>query len=394
MKKIITVLAAAIATVTVFSGCVKHPSEYEIYTNIPSELYELKLEGFKVAQTVNGNVSAVEEGGAAENPSAYKSMGITYYDIMSTEATIVVSEDFTDEDAAKARCTAFIESVKTKLLEIDKSLSVSVETSAVSSFNSAAAGAKIEIDEIAYNVFNSALEMYEFTEYYYNPAVYYSVEAYGFKSDSTRPETAAQLPSAEKIEKFKQLSTHFGEVKTYEEEGKFYVEKPQATVEIDGVEYSMKIDLGGIGKGYAVDVVNAMMDESGFKYGNFDFGSSSIACKSHYKNGAYNLGFRNPRPSFFDESYMSLKVKNECISTSGDDVQYYIIDGVRYCHVIDPTTGKPVNNGIMSATVIGGTAAAGDALTTALMAMGKDKALNFIESKLQDVKVAFTYENK
>ncbi len=394
MKKIITVLAAAIATVTVFSGCVKHPAEYEIYTNIPSELYELKLEGFKVAQTVIGNVSAVEEGGAAENPSAYKSMGITYYDIMSTEATIVVSEDFTDEEAAKARCTAFIESVKAKLLEIDKSLSVSVETSAVSSFNSAAAGAKIEIDEIAYNVFNSALEMYEFTEYYYNPAVYYSVEAYGFKSDSTRPETAAQLPSAEKIEKFKQLSTHFGEVKTYEEEGKFYVEKPQATVEIDGVEYSMKIDLGGIGKGYAVDVVNAMMDESGFKYGNFDFGSSSIACKSHYKNGAYNLGFRNPRPSFFDESYMSLKVKNECISTSGDDVQYYIIDGVRYCHVIDPTTGKPVNNGIMSATVIGGTAAAGDALTTALMAMGKDKALNFIESKLQDVKVAFTYENK
>ena len=75
-------------------------------------------------------------------------------------------------------------------------------------------------------------------------------------------------------------------------------------------------------------------------------------------------------------------------------MQYYIIDGVRYCHVIDPTTGKPVNNGIMSATVIGGTAAAGDALTTALMAMGKDKALNFIESKLQDVKVAFTYENK
>ena len=51
-------------------------------------------------------------------------------------------------------------------------------------------------------------------------------------------------------------------------------------------------------------------------------------------------------------------------------------------------------SGIMSATVIGGTAAAGDALTTALMAMGKDKALNFIESKLQDVKVAFTYENK
>jgi thiamine biosynthesis lipoprotein len=80
-----------------------------------------------------------------------------------------------------------------------------------------------------------------------------------------------------------------------------------------------------------------------------------------------------------------------CISTSGDYEQYYIIDDVRYCHIIDPTTGKPVQTGIMTATIIGGSAAEDDALTTAIMTMGKDKAIEFINTKLSDRYVAFTY---
>ena len=65
---------------------------------------------------------------------------------------------------------------------------------------------------------------------------------------------------------------------------------------------------------------------------------------------------------------------------------------MRYCHVIDPTTGKPVNKGIMSVTIIGGSAGSADALTTAVMAMGREKALQFIESKLTDRKVVFLCE--
>ena len=65
---------------------------------------------------------------------------------------------------------------------------------------------------------------------------------------------------------------------------------------------------------------------------------------------------------------------------------------MRYCHIIDPTTGKPVQSGIMSVTIIGGGAAEDDALTTAIMCMGKDKAIKFIEEKLTDRRVVFTVE--
>ncbi len=396
MKKLFLAFAVIFSFAAIFAGCVEkedNKPEYEIYTNMSEGSYELLLDNYKVAGAVASETTVPDSGGAAENPSAYKSMGRTFYYIMTADATIVVSEDFTDENAAEAKCEEFIGSVKDKLEEVNASLSIGVEHSAVSLFNAADAGEVIEIDETAYEVFTLAEQMYKFTDGYYNPAVYYSVEAYGFNTNGGVPESAAQLPADGTIEKFKQLSSHFGDILIYEDEGKYYVKKPAATVEIDGTVYSMKIDLGGIGKGYTVDLVNAMLDESGFKYGYFDFGSSSIVCKTHFKMGAYELGFKNPRGSYFGEQFLKTKIKNECVSTSADDVKYYEIDGVRYCHVIDPMTGKPVNKGIMSATVIGGTAAEGDALTTALMAMGKDNALKFIETKLTDRRVVFTYDN-
>ncbi len=89
---------------------------------------------------------------------------------------------------------------------------------------------------------------------------------------------------------------------------------------------------------------------------------------------------------------MTVPLRNEKLSTSGDNEQRYFIDGVRYCHVISPVTGKPVQTGIMSATVMGGGAAEADALTTAIMAMEKEDAISFIAEKLTDKKVVITVE--
>ena len=103
----------------------------------------------------------------------------------------------------------------------------------------------------------------------------------------------------------------------------------------------------------------------------------------------FNIEFVNPRSNKRD-GYVKVKTFDEKLSTSGDNEQRYFIDGVRYCHIIDPTTGKPVQTGIMSVTIIGGSAAEDDALTTAIMAMGKEKAISFIEEHLTDRKVVFT----
>ena len=389
MKKLLAAVAAALIPLFIFSGCGK--ANHEIYTNIPEEALNVKLNNFSVNGT-GEKTSLPNPSGKAASGGNYKSVGKTFYEIMTADATIAVSDDFTDQTAAESKAASFIEDVGVILQQVDKSLSISVETSAVCRFNNAEAGSVIAIDKIAYDVFSTAFEMYEFTEGYYNPAVYYNVSLYGFHGKAENyPQTLKDLPSDEKVEKFRSLYQHFSEVKLYEEGGEYFVKKPSATVQIDGVDYSLKIDLGGIGKGYAADLVDKLFDDYGYKYGYFNFGDSSMVCKNHYKNGNYTLGLKNPRPEYFAQTYVEFAVANQSLTTSGDDVRRYTIDGVRYCHIIDPTTGKPVQTGITSASVIGGSAAEGDALSTAIMAMGKDKAISFINEKLSDRKVLFTY---
>lgn len=195
------------------------------------------------------------------------------------------------------------------------------------------------------------------------------------------------LPSDQTCLKYAELAASFSQIELLHEGGKYYAVKPEKTVEVEGQALSLKIDLGGIGKGWAVDKVNALFDEYGFGCGYFNFGKSSTACRAHYKNGGYEMSLTHPRAS---GTYIKMLMFDEVISTSGDYEQYFVQDGVRYCHIIDPETGKPVQTGVMTATVIGGSAAENDALTTALIAMGAEKAQEFIAQKLEDKRALFT----
>lgn len=317
-----------------------------------------------------------------------------YFFAMAADAAFILPKQIQEEK--ESECYKLYGETRSLLNDIDRSLSVSNENSDISKFNAASAGAKVEINKISYEVLSLAKAIYEKTGAYYNPAVFYNVQAYGFGGTADKlPETAQQLPSDETIGKYNILSASFSELILEENGGKYYAVKPAETVEIDGVTYSMKLDLGGIGKGYAVDKVNLLMDKHGIDCGYFTFGESSIAFKKYNGTdaGVYTLGLNNPRYTAGKREYIHTNIKDVCISTSGDNVQYYEIDGVRYCHVIDPVTGKPVQTGIMSATVIGGSAAEADAYTTAIMAMGRDRAVEFIKNELSDRKVVFTYDS-
>ncbi len=354
MKKTIAVFGAVLASLTIFSGCGK-------------------TEEF----TTQGK----------------------YFFAMNAEATLVVSDIFNSEK--QNLFTKLCGDISSTLNALDGSLSSNDKSnSSISRFNAANAGEKVEIDLTAYDVLTLAKSVYELTEGYYNPAVYYNVLAYGFNeaTDIAKP-PEQRIPSDAVIAKYNALSQSFNQIQLSKEGDKYYAVKPDVTVEADGVTYSMKIDLGGIGKGYAVDEINRIIDSYGFKYGYLSFGTSSILVKEHYVNGDYSLGFTNPRADAQSNVYVSTSVKSECLSTSGDYEQFFMYDsdndGVkeRYCHVFDPTTGRPVQTGIMSATVIGGSAAEDDALTTAIMAMGKEKAVEFINEKLSARKVVFCYDN-
>lgn len=345
---------------------------------------------------------------AACRVEEYSSL-VRYYNKFDTTARLVVTANFANE-ANMRRLSELGAAVESFLGELESSLSSSVEGSCISRFNAAEAGAEVEIDELTYTVLSQAVEMYEFSDGCYNPAVYYSVDLFGFSPrfneltwqaplTSRRPYdrltenggavTALAAPDEEYVNIFKELASHMSELEVYQREGRYYAAKPAFTVTgPQGDEYSLALDLGGIGKGYAADVVTSMMAEYGFEYGFFDFGSSSVSALASHESqsGEWELNLTDPDDPY-GGAYARVYISSSALSSSGDYEKCYTLDGVTYCHIINPFTGRPIEYGIAACTVVGGSAARADALTTALSVMGADSAVEFVNGHLRDYKV-------
>lgn len=388
IKKVFTALAAALAAGLIFTSAVAAAPYSE--ENTPSE--------------------GTEQTEEAQSSSQVNSYTRTYQGIFGTDAylRIYLPIDISDEELTQAteKANALHEEITGLLTSLDSSMNIANENSYISQFNAAEAGSEIQIDKDTYEVLNIAIKMFEETDGYYNPGVYYSVDLYGFgvrSNNETRPydreDPSVELPDNEYVTAFQQLGESFAEVSTYQRDGKYYVSKPEKTVTVEGHTYSLAMDLGGIGKGYAIDLVDGLIDESGFEYGYFNFGSSSQAINgSLSEDGKYELQFQHPR-ALLGVGYLSTRAANVAISTSGDYILSYTIDGTRYSHIINPKTGSPIRTGIATATVLDGregvySAAEADARTTALCAMGVEKATEYMnELTEKGIKVAFLHEN-
>jgi thiamine biosynthesis lipoprotein len=145
----------------------------------------------------------------------------------------------------------------------------------------------------------------------------------------------------------------------------------------------VKIDLGGIAKGYAIAEAVKVLKASGIKSALIIAGGQVQVFGSAAEGKPWKVGVRNPR----HDGYMAgLEFTEETgISTSGDYERFFEADGVRYHHIIDPGTGYPAR-GLMSASVITPDPVQADALSTALFVMGRDRALA-LAKKRRDLEI-------
>jgi thiamine biosynthesis lipoprotein len=137
---------------------------------------------------------------------------------------------------------------------------------------------------------------------------------------------------------------------------------------------NVKIDLGGIAKGYAVDRAISIFKNRGVKHGIVTAGGDSRILGDR-KGRPWFVGVRDPRNR--KGLVAKLPVRNEAISTSGDYERFFEEDGVRYHHILSPGTGKSVSH-VRSVTVIGPDATTTDALSTSVFVLGSHKGLALI----------------
>ncbi|MCI0518258.1 MAG: FAD:protein FMN transferase [Woeseiaceae bacterium] len=139
-------------------------------------------------------------------------------------------------------------------------------------------------------------------------------------------------------------------------------------------EQGVRINLGGIAKGYTVERAVELLRERGVRNGIVTAGGDSRLLGDR-RGQPWMVGIRDPRKE--GEVAISIPLVNEAISTSGDYERYFEEDGKRYHHIIQPATGEPAN-GVHSATIVGPDAVITDALSTSVFIMGVDKGLRLI----------------
>lgn len=150
-------------------------------------------------------------------------------------------------------------------------------------------------------------------------------------------------------------------------------------IEIQGNNISLKsgasVDLGGIAKGYASEMVKEIFLNNGIKSGLISFGSAIQAVGTRNDGSAWRVGIADPQNS--EENIARLELTDKCIATSGSYEQAFEENGRKYHHIIDPSTGYPSESGLASVSVINDDATTADGLSTALFVMGLDEAIEY-----------------
>lgn len=153
------------------------------------------------------------------------------------------------------------------------------------------------------------------------------------------------------------------------------------------------IDLGAIAKGYAGDEVKRILTNNGIDTAFVNLGGNVVTIGTKLDGSPWRIGIQNP----LDErgSHLAIiEIKDRAVVTSGNYERYFIEDGKKYHHIMNPKTGYPAEEGIISSTIVSDSSIDADALSTSLYVMGLEKGLSLIE-KMENVEaVIITDDNK
>ena len=294
------------------------------------------------------------------------------------ELTVITKKSETGENA--------VEKIKEICEEVESRISNTIETSEIYKINEFLKTAEHVSD---YPISKETAELLKIAKYIqtetngtFNPSLGDIIDLWGINNHDENfehklPEKVDFYPA---LEKAKILQSY--EIK---QDGDNY--------SVSGFE-SAKIDLGAIGKGYAIDKISDYLVEAGIPNTLVSFGSSILAAGKNKDGSLWNIGLKDPLNPEKICGY--LNASDKVISVSGGYERFITISGKDYCHIIDPETGYPVDNDLLCVVVVMESQSAlqtkerlekfvdngsiSDALSTALYVMGKEKALDFYSS--------------
>ncbi|HBY54266.1 MAG TPA: thiamine biosynthesis protein ApbE, partial [Marinilabiliales bacterium] len=157
----------------------------------------------------------------------------------------------------------------------------------------------------------------------------------------------------------------------------------------------VKIDVNAIAQGFSVDVVSNFFENKQIKNYLVEIGGE-VRCKgTNAKNNLWHIGIDKPNDGNITpggELQAIIELNNKSLTTAGNYRKFFVENGVKYGHTIDPKTGFPARNTLLSATVVCDDAMTADAYDTVFMVLGLEKSLELLK-KLPGIDVYFIYSN-
>lgn len=262
------------------------------------------------------------------------------------------------EEAAQRAATAGFQEIH----RLEKILSTWIPASDLSRVNAAAGQGPVRVAPEAFLLIKRSLDMAALTEGGFNIAVGPAIDVWSVTE-------RAHIPTTDQLTRLKPL-VDIDQIRLDEQTGTVFLTRA-----------GMRIDVGGIGKGFAVDRAVAVMQAAGATGGVVAL-SGDIKTFGRMPAGErFRFGIQHPRKE--GTVLASLELENEAISTAGDYERYFERDGVRYHHILDPQTLRPARQ-CRSVTVVATEGTVADGLDTGIFVMGPERGMALVE-RLPDV---------
>lgn len=257
--------------------------------------------------------------------------------------------------------------------KIDESLSTYVAASIISRINRN--DTAVIVDDYFSDVFNKSIEVSNKTNGVFDVTVAPIINAYGFG-----------FTKKEKVNKIliDSLLKNIGYKKVRLEGKKLVKEIPE-----------VMLDFNAIAQGYTVDVLASFLESKGINNYLVEVGGELRAKGRNIDDSCWTVGIEQPNeiPTDGELLHSIIQIKNKSLATSGNYKKYYVEDGKKITHIINPFTGYPAKNNLLSATVIAGDCMTADAYATAFMVMGLEKSKQFLSEHTNlHLEVFFIYD--
>lgn len=266
-----------------------------------------------------------------------------------------------------------IDKAFSRIADIEAKMTSKAKTGEVIEINDKAGKEPYRVSTDTFSVIKKGLYYSKLSKGKFDITVGPLVNLWGIGTDAARVPDAGEISEALSLVDYRQVELN-------ESENSVFLKKP-----------GMCIDLGGIAKGYAADEAAKVLRQNGVKSGTADLGGNIIVLGSRPDGKPWRIGLQNP----FDTRgniLAAVDVTDKTLVTSGPYERYFEKNGKRYHHILDTHSGYPVENGLMSVTIISDNSIDADALSTAVFALGLDDGMKFIEG-IEDIDAVFVTDD-